>query len=118
MRLVPVLEQFAIAAAGAEAAESFVERGSTLRRGISETEGVAMGAVTRVFVELTRYIAAQTLALAHACQLCGQLAHEAFGLVDYRWDCRHAWFLAVGTDSFAGGGGIPSRSKRETRLPT
>ena len=50
-----------------------------------------MRAVTRVIVKLTRYVAAQTLALARAGQLCGQLAHEAFGFVDDRWD-----FVMVG----------------------
>jgi hypothetical protein len=103
MRFVPIQGQFAIAAAGADAAESCVERGNTWRRGISETEGVAMRAVTRVFVELARYVAAQTLALAHAGQLCGEMADEAFGFVDDLRDCPHGWFLAVATDNFVGG---------------
>jgi hypothetical protein len=102
MRFIPVQEQLAIAAASADAAQSFAQGGRAWRRGISEADGVAMRAVTRVVVELARHIAAQALALAHAGQLCGQLAHEAFGFVDDLRDCRHGWFLAVVTDNFVG----------------
>ena len=70
IRFVPVQEKFAIAATGAEAAQSFAERGRTWRRGISVSEGVAMRAVTRVFVQLTCYVAAQTLAFAYPGELC------------------------------------------------
>jgi hypothetical protein len=90
MRLVPVHEQLAVAAAGAEATESFVQGGRPWRDGISVTEGMAMRAVAPVFVELARHVAAQTFALAHAKQLGGELAHETFGFVDNRWDSRHS----------------------------
>jgi hypothetical protein len=103
VRFVRVQEQFAIAATGAEAAQSVVERGSAWRRGVSVTEGVAMRAVTRVFVELARDVATQTLAVAHTGQLGGQSAYELFGFVDDPRDCRHAWFLAQASDRFGYG---------------
>jgi hypothetical protein len=69
MRFVPVQEQLAVATAGTDTAKSFAKSGGAWRGGVAVTDGVAMRAVARVVLELTRYVAAQALALAYPGEL-------------------------------------------------